>query len=161
MIQVEKIRNSITIPEYFKIYIDPNVNLGTTLKILCPFHEDNTPSFTYSPEKGIARCWSGPHCGGGDVIWLHQRNYKITTREEATESIAKLLGIKDTDMVFTNLPIKCDEQKVRFETLLTRANRSAKVPSDWIALDQLMTVWKPIHELVEDLELYLKVRGRI
>lgn len=161
MISVERIRNSVSIPEYFKTYIDPSINLAETLKILCPFHEDNTPSFTYSPEKGIARCWSGPHCGGGDVVWMHQRNYKIGTREEAIESLAKLLNIKDTEAIFTNLPTKCDFQKIKFETLLTRANRASKGSEDWILLDQLMSVWKPAHELVADLELFLKVRGKV
>jgi DNA primase len=146
-------------PDYFRTYIDPKVNLNETHKILCPFHEDHTPSFTYSPEKGLARCWSGPHCGGGDVVWLHQRNYKIASREEAIESICKMLGLHDTEIELSNPIVKIDMQKVRLETLLSRANRAAKDVDSWVELDQIMSVWKPINEVIDDLEVFLKLRG--
>ena len=38
----------ITIPEYFSKYINNSIDLNTTPKVCCPFHQEDTPSFSYS-----------------------------------------------------------------------------------------------------------------
>ena len=65
----------ISIPEYFTRFIDRSIDLTKIPKICCPFHEEDTPSFSYSSEKGLWRCF-GACKVGGDVIALHQKNYR-------------------------------------------------------------------------------------
>ena len=83
----------ISIPEYFTRFIDRSIDLTKTPKICCPFHEEDTPSFSYSSEKGLWRCF-GACKVGGDVIALHQKNYRLRSRREAEDSLYKLLGLR-------------------------------------------------------------------
>ena len=44
---------------------------------LCPFHEEENPSFSYNPEKDLFHCLAG-HCGkSGDLadLWAHVNGY--------------------------------------------------------------------------------------
>lgn len=52
---------------------------GSAFKGLCPFHEENTPSLTVTPERGTWKCFG---CGeGGDAIdWLRKK-HDLTYRE--------------------------------------------------------------------------------
>ena len=84
----------LSIPEYYKRYINHNVDLSIETKQCCPFHHEDTPSFSYSPERGTWRCFGACH-KGGDVIDLHQLNYKLSNREEAKRSLMDILGIKE------------------------------------------------------------------
>ena len=64
---------------------------GGSLKGLCPFHEERTPSFTVSPQRGYYHCFG---CGeGGDVISFVQRIEHLSF-VEAVESLARGAGIE-------------------------------------------------------------------
>jgi len=64
--------------------------LGPTFKGLCPFHEDNRPSFDVDPRRQRYRCWA---CGKfGDVINFVQEFEKISF-PEALELLARRAGI--------------------------------------------------------------------
>ncbi|HXW88156.1 MAG TPA: DNA primase [Streptosporangiaceae bacterium] len=62
-----------------------------SLKGLCPFHEEKTPSFNVTPSKGLWYCFSEGE--GGDVIKFVQKidNLGFT---EAVERLAKRAGIE-------------------------------------------------------------------
>ena len=63
---------------------------GGSLKGLCPFHEEKTPSFNVSPDRGLFHCFG---CGeGGDVIAFVQRVEHLSF-VEAVESLARRAGI--------------------------------------------------------------------
>lgn len=63
---------------------------GQIYRALCPFHDDNRPSFDVDPRRQRYRCWS---CGKfGDVIAFVQEFEKIGFRE-ALESLARRVGI--------------------------------------------------------------------
>ncbi|MBU0727846.1 DNA primase [Patescibacteria group bacterium] len=65
MNHLEEIRAKLNIEEVVGSYIQLK-KAGRNLKGLCPFHNDSRPSFTVSPEKGIAYCFS---CNtGGDIF---------------------------------------------------------------------------------------------
>jgi DNA primase len=143
----------IDIPEYFTAYINKSVDLRATPKICCPFHEEELPSFSYSMEKGIWRCF-GACKAGGDVIALHQANYRLKNRAEAKESLYRLLGIEDKE--FTP-PVKptVSEQEVERGVAYANAIRAAKTVEDWLELDYIMSQ-SPVD--VSKLEMYVNSR---
>jgi len=134
----------ITIPQYFKIYIDNDIDLDSTSSICCPFHKEDTPSFSYSKEKGIWRCWGA--CGiGGDVLALHMAHYHIKNREDGKKSLNSLLGIYDADNKRTSFVINkplINNQLVAYNTLLYKVNSivtRSKNPDKYIELDIVMS----------------------
>ncbi len=87
---VRLIREQANIVEVVSAYVRLTPS-GKNYKALCPFHQEKTPSFYVSPEKGLWHCFG---CNaGGDVIDFVQRIEGLTF----TEAIAKLsrqLGIR-------------------------------------------------------------------
>lgn len=66
-----------------------NAGAGT-LKGLCPFHEEKTPSFQVTPARGLFYCFG---CGeGGDVITFVQKVDNLSFAE-AIEMLADKVGI--------------------------------------------------------------------
>ncbi len=62
-----------------------------SLKGLCPFHEENTPSFNVSPTRGVFHCFG---CGvGGDVISFVMQT-ELLSFTEAVEWLAAKAGIQ-------------------------------------------------------------------
>ncbi|WP_432558089.1 DNA primase [Granulicoccus sp. GXG6511] len=63
---------------------------GGSLKGLCPFHDEKTPSFQVTPSKGLFYCFG---CGeGGDVIAFLMKHDNITF-VEAIEQLADRTGV--------------------------------------------------------------------
>jgi DNA primase len=63
---------------------------GGSLKGLCPFHEEKTPSFNVRPDPGLFYCFG---CGeGGDVFAFVQRIEHLSFIE-AVESLARRAGV--------------------------------------------------------------------
>ncbi|MDR1928484.1 MAG: DNA primase [Endomicrobium sp.] len=54
---IEKIRMSNDIESVVKEYLPDLKVVGRNLKVRCPFHDEKTPSFIISPEKGIFKCF--------------------------------------------------------------------------------------------------------
>jgi DNA primase len=64
---------------------------GGSLKGLCPFHDEKTPSFNVTPARGLWYCFSCAE--GGDVIKFVQRIDNLGFAE-AVERLAARLGIE-------------------------------------------------------------------
>ncbi|HHV20996.1 MAG TPA: DNA primase [Propionibacterium sp.] len=63
---------------------------GGSLKGLCPFHDEKTPSFQVTPSKGLFYCFG---CGeGGDVIAFLMKHDNLTF-VEAIEQLADRTGV--------------------------------------------------------------------
>lgn len=132
----------ISIPEYFTRFIDKSIDLNHTPKICCPFHEEDTPSFSYSAEKGRWRCF-GACKVGGDVIALHQKNYRLRSRREAEESLYKLLGLGVLGAQRHVEKGVADERAVAFKSAYAKATMVAKTVEDWDELDYIMSQYPP------------------
>lgn len=63
---------------------------GSNYVGLCPFHQEKTPSFTVSAEKGLYYCFG---CGeGGDVVRFVERMENVSFAE-AVEQLAERYGV--------------------------------------------------------------------
>ncbi|MCS7186019.1 MAG: DNA primase [Armatimonadota bacterium] len=87
---VRLIRDQANIVEVVSAYVRL-IPAGKNYKALCPFHQEKTPSFYVSPEKGLWHCFG---CGeGGDVIDFVQRIEGLTFIE-AIAKLSRQLGIR-------------------------------------------------------------------
>ena len=132
----------ISIPEYFTRFIDKSVDLNRTPKICCPFHEEDPPSFSYSPDKGVWRCF-GACKVGGDVIALHQKNYRLRSRQEAEDSLYKLLGLAVVGSRRRVEKGTADEHMAAFKASYAKAAMVAHTVEDWDELDYIMSQYPP------------------
>ena len=93
--------------------ISKTVNLskkGTDFIGLCPFHNEKTPSFTVSNDKGFYHCFG---CGAhGDVISFIMEKESIDFKE-AIKILASEAGINISDYSFKNKKISKEELKLK------------------------------------------------
>ena len=89
---------------------------GRSYMACCPFHEEKTPSFSVSRDKGLYYCF-GCHASGGAIKFLmeHQR----MTFQEAVEELARLAGMEVPRL---NTRVSTEAQK-RFEKMYTIMNK--------------------------------------
>jgi DNA primase len=85
------VRERSAIDEVVGEYLQLRAGGADSLKALCPFHEEKTPSFNVTPSRGLWYCFSEGE--GGDVIKFVQKidNLSFT---EAVERLAKRAGIE-------------------------------------------------------------------
>lgn len=134
-----------TIPEYYRLYINKDVDLLKHPKQCCPFHKEDTPSFSYAVGKGIWYCFGGCHTGG-DVVALHKKNYNFRTREEAEKSLKGIFKVRDDTLTFTPREVYVDEDRVRRESLMAKLSILANTSKRWLELDYVMSLY-PVEEV--------------
>jgi len=85
------VRERSAVDEVIGDYLQLRGAGGGSLKGLCPFHDEKTPSFNVTPARGLWYCFSCQE--GGDVIKFVQKidNLGFT---EAIERLAKRAGIE-------------------------------------------------------------------
>ena len=88
---VALVRERSAIEEVVADYLQLRNAGGGSLKGLCPFHDEKTPSFNVTPARGLWYCFSCAE--GGDVIKFVQKidNLGFT---EAVERLANRAGIE-------------------------------------------------------------------
>ncbi len=88
---VARVRDMAGIAEVVSDHVTLRPAGGGSLKGLCPFHEERSPSFHVTPAKGLYHCFG---CQvGGDVIDFLERIEHLTF-QEAVEKLAGRFGIE-------------------------------------------------------------------
>lgn len=64
---------------------------GREYKAVCPFHDEKTPSFTVSPQKGFYHCFG---CGAHGTAIGFLMNYENLGFVDAVETLAEMLGME-------------------------------------------------------------------
>ena len=85
------VRERSAIDEVVGEYLQLRSAGGGSLKGLCPFHDEKTPSFNVTPARGLWYCFSCTE--GGDVIRFVQRIDNLSFAE-AVERLAARAGIE-------------------------------------------------------------------
>lgn len=149
-----------TIPEYYKEAIDHSVALVQAPKQCCPFHKEDTPSFSYSIEKMVWSCFGACHAVGKDVVEMHRRNYKMNTREEAEASLRFLCQYpKITPKHLIQKIVLVNDEEVEQKQLEQEATILADTPDRWLELDYVMSKYPvSVYEL-RDLVNKWKMKG--
>jgi DNA primase catalytic core len=88
---IEEIKSNIDIVEYIEKFV-PLTLKGQNYVGLCPFHEDNDPSFKVSPDKKIFKCFG---CGKGGNIFNFVVLYHKVDFGEAIRILSMEVGIEE------------------------------------------------------------------
>lgn len=86
---VVEIKAKLSIEDLVKDYVQLK-KAGRNFRGLCPFHQEKTPSFMVSPDKGIAYCF-GCH-QGGDIFKFYMAVEKVDF-PEALNDLADRVGV--------------------------------------------------------------------
>jgi phage/plasmid primase-like uncharacterized protein len=83
---------------------------------LCPLHDEKTPSFTISPQKGFFHCFG---CGAhGDVIDFVRKTKGVSFKQAVAELTGKAQF--DTQEIVKNKNIRPTPKKKKFEETLAK-----------------------------------------
>ncbi len=83
---IEQLKNIVDIVDVVGNYIELK-KAGTNYKALCPFHQEDTPSFVVSPSKQIYHCF-GCQAGGDAIKFV--MDYEKLSYPEAIEKLANM-----------------------------------------------------------------------
>jgi CHC2 zinc finger len=87
----DDIKRAFVLEEEFRRDGHKLLRNGAELKCLCPFHQEETPSCSISPKKGVFHCFG---CGaGGTFIDYHALKRGITVADAIGELTTRLRGI--------------------------------------------------------------------
>ena len=88
---VEQIKDKLDIVDFIRGYVPSLKRAGKTYKACCPFHQEKTPSFTCSSEKGLFYCFG---CQAGGDIFAFLMRMENLSFNEALEKLAELAGVE-------------------------------------------------------------------
>ena len=107
---VDKIIDSANILEVVSDFVTLRKR-GVNYVVLCPFHDEKTPSFSVSPSKGICKCFS---CGkGGSAVHFIMEHEQLSYYE-ALKYLAKKynIEIEERELSDEEKQIKSDRESM-------------------------------------------------
>lgn len=114
---IQDLLSRLDIREVVERYV-PLQKKGSRYWACCPFHDEKTPSFSVTPEKGIFYCY-GCHKGGNAIQFVSE--YEKINFREACETLAEGCGLELPSTGFSRAQ---QEQRQKKERIL-QANRAA------------------------------------
>ncbi|MDD6466862.1 MAG: DNA primase [Erysipelotrichaceae bacterium] len=85
--QIQEIRRRAKIEEIIGQYL-PIEKKGRSLKCICPFHDDHSPSLSISTDKQIFKCFV---CGTGGNVFQFVEKYEKISFQEAVIKVAQMI----------------------------------------------------------------------
>lgn len=137
---IQEVKDSLDIIEVASEYVDLEKS-GKNYRALCPFHQEDTPSFTINPREQFFYCFG---CGeGGDIISFIMEIDNLSFRE-ALRSLSERAGLE--------MPAASEKDKVRrrLRDTIFSANRLAAKFYNYLLLEE---------EVAEPARKYLQNRG--
>lgn len=103
---VEEIKDRLPIEDLVSQYVQLK-KAGRSLKGLCPFHSEKTPSFVVSPDRGIAYCFG---CNRGGDIFKFIQEIEGIDFVDALKVLAERTGVK-LEQTTTQTIISSDQKE--------------------------------------------------
>lgn len=128
---IEQIKDRLPITEVLSSYITITPS-GTQFKARCPFHNEKTPSFHISPERGFYYCFG---CGAKGDIFSFVQQFEGLDFKGSLKLLAERAGVKltnqassyvDTDPVYEIL----EKATLTYQNLLKNSPEAEKYLSD-------------------------------
>lgn len=111
---VEKIKEKLGIEEVISSYIKLD-NAGKNLKGKCPFHNEKTPSFFVSPERGGYYCFG---CSAKGDIFTFVQQFEGLDFMGSLKLLAERAGVK---LEFDKSTIEHNTEKERLLAIMEEA----------------------------------------
>ena len=120
---IDEIKSRLKIEEIVGEYIKLK-KAGSGFTALCPFHNEKSPSFNISPDRGIYKCFG---CGeSGDVLEFVQK-FEGIPFQESLKKLAEKAGVQLSEYANNpELEKKKEEKKKKEERLLTLLSEATK-----------------------------------
>lgn len=112
---IDEIRYKTDIVEYIGRYV-PLTQKGKNYWGLCPFHNDNNPSMSVSPDKQIYKCFV---CGAGGNVFRFVQDYQKIHFVEAVVQLGEELHLNMED--YKDQGPKIDPQKKKYQDIMEEA----------------------------------------
>ncbi len=106
---VQQIKERLTIVDVVSSYIELS-SAGKHMKALCPFHNEKTPSFTISPDRGMYYCYG---CNVGGDIFTFVQEMEGVDFKGALQILADKAGVE----LKREDPKKRTERDKQYDTL--------------------------------------------
>jgi DNA primase len=87
---LDRIKHSVDIVDVIQDYVQLSKQ-GKNYFGLCPFHGENTPSFSVSPDKQIYHCFG---CGAGGNVFTFLMEIENISFQEAVAKLAERAGVQ-------------------------------------------------------------------
>ena len=102
---VSVVKSKLDIVDLISKYVDLKRS-SRTLKGLCPFYPENTPSFVVYPEEQTFKCFCGSCAGlsGGDIFTFMMRLENIGFKD-ALFKCAEISGVDINAVSYTHLTL--------------------------------------------------------
>lgn len=137
---INRIKAEIDIVELIGEYVDLNSS-GKNYVALCPFHQENTPSFTVNPNKQFYYCFG---CGaGGDSINFIQEIDNLSFQESVL-TLAERAGIE------VDIKGGVDKEEMKLREAIFSANELASKFYNYLLLNK---------DIASEAREYLNDRG--
>jgi DNA primase len=142
--EIEEVRSRADIVEVIGAHVRLR-RAGRNFVGLCPFHNEKTPSFSVSPERGFFHCFG---CGAGGTVFDFIIRIEGLTFPEALQSLAKRYGVMLAERSADNIAGRGPAQ----------GDRASMLAANQVAAEFYANVlWNTSDgELARD---YLKTRG--
>lgn len=132
-----------TVPEYYEEHISKGTDLTMYPKQCCPFHSENTPSFSYNISTGRWSCFGRCHAHG-DVVDMHMRYYHLTSREEAQRDLEVRYNVPRESAMQKMLKVSSimvPSEDIENEATYSKAVALANTVERWLQLDYVMSIY--------------------
>ncbi|MBI2117997.1 MAG: DNA primase [Elusimicrobia bacterium] len=117
---VARVREANEIVEVIHEYVPHLKRAGKDYKANCPFHQEKTPSFVVSSEKGIYHCFG---CGVGGDVFKFVMELERCSYGEAIKKLAQRKGIPVEEKETNPQYIQEQEKRKKQLLILKRAAR--------------------------------------
>lgn len=108
--KIAEIKDSFNIVHLIAEYV-PLKKYGANYRGLCPFHSENTPSFTVSEAKQIFHCFG---CNTGGNIFTFLMKFEHLSFPEAAQKLARKAGIELPQKESSPAQQRLEEEKGKF-----------------------------------------------
>jgi len=90
---IEEVKSRVNIADVVSDYVALKSAGVGSLKGLCPFHDEKSPSFTVKPNDGFYKCFG---CGEGGDVYKFLQQLESISFYEAVEKLASRIGFELT-----------------------------------------------------------------
>lgn len=161
MSDIDKIKERLNIEDVVSSYIDLQ-RAGSTLKARCPFHNEKTPSFYISPDRGMYKCFG---CGKSGDIFTFVQEFEGLDFSGALKLLADRAGVElsnnfqslkkdDNDIIYEILEKTCSffEDNLKKENSALQYLKARGLKDDYINNFRIGFAQNSWHTLLQFLE---------